>query len=69
MIKVLENEKGFTLPEAIVYTYKGKTMTLSENTINIYENKYGNEGTIDIYENWLLDKEGLLLYVIGGVGR
>ncbi|WP_242225843.1 WxL domain-containing protein [Bacillus cereus group sp. BfR-BA-01358] len=69
MIKVLENEKGFTLPEAIVYTYKGKTMTLSENTINIYENTSGNEGTIDISENWLSDKEGLSLHVKAGEAK
>ncbi|CUB10915.1 hypothetical protein BN2127_JRS1_02701 [Bacillus cereus] len=69
MIKVLKNEKGFTLPEAIVYTHKGKTMTLSENTINIYENTSGNEGTIDISENWLSDKEGLSLHVKAGEAK
>ncbi|MEG7965516.1 pectate lyase-like adhesive domain-containing protein [Bacillus cereus group sp. Sample30] len=69
MIKVLENEKGFTLPEAIVYTHKGTTMTLSENTINIYENTSGNEGTIDISENWLSDKEGLSLHVKAGEAK
>ncbi|MGE1006180.1 pectate lyase-like adhesive domain-containing protein [Bacillus cereus] len=69
MIKVLENEKGFTLPEAIVYTHKGKNMNLNENTINIYENISGNEGTIDISENWLSNKEGLSLHVKAGEAR
>ncbi|OPA14075.1 cell envelope integrity protein TolA [Bacillus cereus] len=69
MVKVLENEKGYKLPNAIVYKHEGQSMILNENTINIYENTSGNEGTINISENWVSDEEGLFLHVKAGEAR
>ncbi|HDR7793100.1 TPA: WxL domain-containing protein [Bacillus luti] len=69
MVKVLENEKGHTLPNAIVYKHEGQSRILNENTINIYENTSGNEGTINISENWLSSEEGLSLQVKAGEAR
>jgi|GEM_PF-1251798 len=69
MIKVLENEKGYTLPDAILYKHQGQSKILNENTINVYENTSGNEGTIDISENWLSDEEGIFLHVKAGEAK
>ncbi|MCC2454347.1 pectate lyase-like adhesive domain-containing protein [Bacillus cereus] len=69
MIKVLENEKGYTLPDAVLYKHQGQSKILNENTINVYENTSGNEGTIDISENWLSNEEGLFLHVKAGEAK